>query len=93
MTTIFANTPLTGAAGSVRHTPAVTPAGEGIYALTSTGRDTQLSYILTRPSKLDEVQEELGLRERGSFVTSAKNPESGGPPNTNLPTPAKYPKE
>ncbi|KAI9676859.1 MAG: hypothetical protein M1817_006698 [Caeruleum heppii] len=76
-----------------RHTPSATPAGEGIYAITEVGNQTHLAYILTRPTKIDEVQEELGLRQRGSFVTSAKNPEVGGPSYANLPNPAKYSQE
>ncbi|KAI9828166.1 MAG: hypothetical protein M1826_006094 [Phylliscum demangeonii] len=73
-----------------RHTPAATPSGEGVYAITSTGRDSHLSYILTVPSKINEVQKELGLRERASFVASAKNPEVRGPANATLPNPAQF---
>ena len=40
-----------------RHTPAATPIGEGIYAITQTGRETHLAYILTIPSELGEVQQ------------------------------------
>ena len=40
----------------VRHTPAVTPVGEGVYAITTTGRESHLAYILTIPSELSEVQ-------------------------------------
>ncbi|KAI9843553.1 MAG: hypothetical protein M1837_006229 [Sclerophora amabilis] len=76
-----------------RHAPAVTPAGEGVYAITSTGRETHLAYILTTPTEMNEVQHELGLRNRGSFVTSAKNPEVSGPANASLPTPAKFSQE
>ena len=76
-----------------RHTPSATPAGEGVYALTDTGDVTHLAYILTRPSELSEVQRELGLRQRGSFVTSAKNPKVAGPSNTNLPQGAEYSEE
>ncbi|KAI9758266.1 MAG: hypothetical protein M4579_003125 [Chaenotheca gracillima] len=76
-----------------RHTPAVTPAGEGVYAITTTGRETHLAYILTIPSELSEVQKALGLRERGSFVTSAKNPQVGGPSYANLPKGAEFSKE
>lgn len=78
---------------STRHTNAVTPVGEGVYAVTTTGRESHLSYILTVPSKIDEVQKELGLRSRASFVVSVKNPEVRGPPNASLPNPAKYDKE
>ncbi|KAI9801673.1 MAG: hypothetical protein M1833_002355 [Piccolia ochrophora] len=76
-----------------RHAPSATPAGEGVYAITTTGRESHLAYILTRPSDLGEVQEEIGLRQRGSFVLSAKNPEVGGPSYANLPEGAKYSKD
>ncbi|KAI9723769.1 MAG: hypothetical protein M1812_001069 [Candelaria pacifica] len=76
-----------------RHTPSATPAGEGIYAITTTGRESHLAYILTVPSELGEIQKEIGLRERGSFVTSLKNPKYAGPANTNLPAGPAYPQE
>ena len=76
-----------------RHTPAAAPIGEGIYAITQTGRETHLAYILTIPSELGEVQQEVGLRQRGSYITSAKNPQSSGPANASLPQGAEYPQE
>ncbi len=76
-----------------RHTPAATPIGEGIYAITTTGRESHLAYILTIPAELSEVQQDIGLRERGSFVTSTKNPKYPGPANANLPKGPDYPKE
>ena len=75
------------------HTPAATPIGEGVYAITTTGRESHLAYILTIPSDLGEVQIDMGLRKRGSFVTSIKNPEQPGPANARLPRPPDYPKE
>ena len=33
----------------------------------------------------------VGLRQRGSYITSAKNPQSSGPANANLPQGAEYP--
>lgn len=77
----------------VRHTPAATPIGEGVYAITETGRETHLAYILTIPSELGEVQQGVGLRQRGSYFTSAKNPQSSGPANASLPQGAEYPQE
>lgn len=76
-----------------RHTPAATPIGEGVYAITKTGRETHLAYILTIPSELSEVQQEVGLRRRGSYITSAKNPKSSSPANASLPQGAEYPQE
>lgn len=76
-----------------RRTPAATPVGEGVYAITSTGRDSHLAYLLTLPEKLDEVQEELGLKKEGSFIISTKNPQHSGPANTQLPDGPGFPKE
>ena len=47
-----------------RHTPAATPIGEGVYAITDTGRDTHLAYILTIPSELGDVQQVRTLCRR-----------------------------
>jgi hypothetical protein len=76
-----------------RHTPAATPAGEGVYAITSTGRESHLAYILTLPEKLGELQREIGLKEKGSFIITTKNPEHPGPLNARLPKAPEYPKE
>ncbi|KAK4234808.1 hypothetical protein C8A03DRAFT_18358 [Achaetomium macrosporum] len=76
-----------------RHTPAATPAGEGVYAITSTGRESHLAYILTLPEKLGELQREIGLKEKGSFIITTKNPEHPGPANARLPKAPEYPKE
>jgi hypothetical protein len=76
-----------------RHAPAATPTGEGIYAITTTGRESHLAYILTIPAELGEVQKDIGLRKHGSFVASIKNPEQKGPANARLPKGPDYPKE
>lgn len=76
-----------------RHTPAATPVGEGIYAITTTGRENHLAYILTLPSELGEPQKEIGLRERGSFIVSTRNPAYDAPKNVALPQGADYPQE
>ena len=76
-----------------RHSPAMAPLAEGVYAITSTGRESHLAYILTIPSKISEVQEDIGLQQRGSFVTSVKNPSYPGPANANLPQGPEYPQE
>jgi len=77
----------------VRHTPAATPVAEGVYSITSTGRESHLAYIITIPSELSEVQKDVGLRGRGSFVTSVRNPKYEGPANTNLPKGPDYSQE
>ena len=76
-----------------RHTPAATPVAEGVYAITTTGRESHLAYIVTIPAELSEVQRDVGLSERGSFVTSIKNPQYPGPANTNLPQGPEFPQE
>ncbi|KAK0737359.1 hypothetical protein B0T21DRAFT_410811 [Apiosordaria backusii] len=76
-----------------RHTPAATPVAEGVYAITSTGRDSHLAYILTLPDKLGEVQKEIGLKEKGSFIISTRNPQYEAPKNARLPKGPEYPKE
>ncbi|KAM3072153.1 hypothetical protein ACMFMG_008610 [Clarireedia jacksonii] len=73
------------------HTPASTPIAEGIYAITSTDRESHLAYQITIPSSLSEVEEELGLNTKGSFVCSVKNPEAPSPANASVGNPAKYP--
>lgn len=75
------------------HTPAVTPIGEGVYAITTTGRETHLAYMLTIPSEIGDVQGEMGLQEKGSFVCSLKNPTASAPANASLPEGPEYPKE
>ena len=76
-----------------RHVAAPTPVGEGVYAITSTGRESHLAYILTIPSEPGEVQKEMGLKDKGSFITSTRNPEFPAPNNAQLPEGPKFPKE
>lgn len=82
----------TKAAGT-RHTPAVTPAAEGVYAITTTGRESHLAYMITLPSELGDLQTELGLREKGSFIISTRNPQYEAPRGTALPQGPDYPKK
>ncbi|KAI1808783.1 hypothetical protein F4811DRAFT_308 [Daldinia bambusicola] len=77
----------------VRHTPAATPVAEGIYAITSTGRESHLAYMVTLPENLGEVQKEIGLREKGSFIISTRNPQYEPPKGTALPQAPEYPKD
>jgi len=76
-----------------RHSPAMAPLAEGVYAITSTGRESHLAYILTIPSEIGEVQQDMGLQKRGSFLTTVKNASYSGPANTNLPQGPEYPQE
>lgn len=80
-----------------RTSPAVTPIGEGVYAITTTGQasaeTSHLAYMLTIPAEMGEVQEQMGLAAKGSFALSLKNPTQKGPSNTNLDTSADFPQE
>lgn len=68
-----------------RHTPAATPVGEGVYAITTTGRESHLVYMLSLPEKLGSAQHELGLKEKDSFILSTRNPKYEAPNNARLP--------
>lgn len=70
--------------------PAATPIAEGIYAITTTGRESHLAYHVTVP-EIGEVQKDLGINEKGSYVLSVKNPTASGPANATLDNPAEYP--
>lgn len=76
-----------------RHSPAATPVAEGVYAITSTGSNSHLAYILTVPEDLGEVQKELGLKQKGSFIISTRNPQYPAPANARLPKGPEYPEE
>lgn len=77
------------------HTPPVSTLAEGVYAITTTGRESHLAYHITIPSPFptdsNSVQQSLGLNEQGSYALSAKNPTASGPANASLDNPAKYP--
>ena len=75
------------------HSPPVTPLAEGVYAITTTGRDSHLAYMITIPNELGEVQKDVGIKESGSFVLSAKNPKFPGPANASLGKGPGYPQD
>ena len=83
------NTKTTG----VRHTPPATPVGEGVYAITTTGRASHLVYMLTIPQELGQAQKDLGLAEQGSYIVQVKNPTQKGPANASLPQGPEFPPE
>ena len=74
-----------------RHTPPATPVAEGIYAITSTGRESHLAYHITVPTPLGEIQKDIGLNEKGSYIATVKNPTVSAPGNVSLPKGADYP--
>ena len=78
-----------------RQTPPVTPIGEGVYAITSTGQrgESHIAYMLTIPQEPGQLQSDIGIRSQGSFIISLKNPTSKGPANASLPEGPGYPQE
>jgi uroporphyrinogen-III synthase len=77
-----------------RRTEPVAPVAEGVYAITRTeDRTCHLVYSTTIPSELGEVQEDLGIKDQGSFIISVKNPERSGPASAQLPQKPNFPKE
>jgi hypothetical protein len=73
----------------------ITPIGEGVYAITTTGTrsESHLAYMLTIPQQPGQMQEDMGIRSKGSFVLSLKNPEAKGPSYATLDHPAEFPKD
>ena len=78
-----------------RTNPAARPICSGVYAILQNEKDRQshLVYMITIPEKPDELQEEFGVHEKGSFVMSVRNPETPAPANFARKTPAEFPKE
>lgn len=76
-----------------RHSPAATPFGEGVYAITATGRESHMAYMLTLPETLGEVQTEIGLKGKGSWILSTRNPQYPAPQNAQLPEGPDFSKE
>lgn len=76
-----------------RHKPAPAPFGEGVYAITTTERESHLAYILTLPEEPGDLQKEMGLQEKGSYIISTRNPSYDAPKNVQLPEGPEYPKK
>ncbi|KAF2672219.1 hypothetical protein BT63DRAFT_191717 [Microthyrium microscopicum] len=89
----FPGSEYTTQTSGTRHQQPIMPVAEGVYSITQIERTSYLTYYLTIPSEIDEVQRELGLQSKGSFQVSVKNPERKGPAQARLPEKAKYPKE
>lgn len=79
----------------VRSDHPVTPIAEGVYAMTKAGNsdETHLAYNITIPKDPGEMQEDLGIGSKGSFVLSLKNPTVKGPANASLPQKPNFPQE
>ncbi|KAI5210046.1 hypothetical protein E4T39_00473 [Aureobasidium subglaciale] len=78
-----------------RTTHPITPMGEGVYAITATGTrsESHLAYMLTIPQEPGQMQEDVGIRSKGSFVLSLKNPTIKGPSYATLDQPAEFSKD
>jgi hypothetical protein len=74
-----------------RHSPDATPVGEGVYVLTTTGRESHLSYTATLPDTLGDLQHVLNFNRKGSFIISSKNPQYKRPEDARLPQGPDYP--
>ena len=77
---------------STSHVPSATPFAEGVYAITSTGRESHIAYEITAP-KIGELQKDLGVNEKGSYILSVKNPKAPSPANASIGNPAQYPEK
>lgn len=89
---LASNDYVTKTAGT-RHSPAATPIAEGVYAIITTGRESHLAYMLTLPEELGEVQIEVGLKKKGSWIISTRNPQYPAPSNAQLPGGPEFSKE
>lgn len=74
---------------------AAQPIGEGVYALVKhpTERSSHLAYHLTIPEHANEIQSEFGIKDRGSFIVSVKNPSAPAPQKAAIADPAEFSKE
>lgn len=77
-----------------RSVPPVSPAAEGIYFITSTGRNSHLAYHITAPDHVGDVQNDLGIKQFGGFVITVKNPTTDNSSGQNAPSNnADYPED
>ncbi|KAF7876790.1 hypothetical protein EAF04_001873 [Stromatinia cepivora] len=72
--------------------PPVRPIAEGVYAIVSTGRESHLAYHITYP-EISQIQKDLGIKAKGSFACSIKNPKAPSPANVKADHVAKYSEE
>lgn len=63
-----------------REVPAARPVGEGVYVLARHDDHTHLAYDLLQPEEPGEVQRELNLRPKASYIITVRNPEAPPPP-------------
>lgn len=68
----------------IRRIEPARPAGEGKYAIVEEDGNSYLTYALEFPEEAGEVQKELRIREKASYVLNIKNPETGAPAGLGL---------
>jgi len=65
--------------------PEARPAGEAVYVLARHGDHAHLAYELEFPKRPGEVQQELRIEKKASYIVAAKNPDAPSPPGVGLP--------
>ncbi|KAI9641284.1 hypothetical protein NHQ30_010085 [Ciborinia camelliae] len=65
---------------------------EGLYTISSNGRESHLSYHVTYP-EIPPTQGLSGIKKQGSYVCLIKNPKAPGPANSTHDTFPGYPEE
>ena len=76
-----------------REVSEIKPFAEGVYAIMHEARSSHLAYILTIPELIGDLQNDLGIRERGSWLVQSKNPKFPGPSYATLPKNPEYPEQ
>ena len=73
-----------------RHQPEARMAGEGTYRLLRHGTHTHLTYALTGPHELGEMQEDLRIQPEASYVVTVKNPARRADPDARADDPGAW---
>ncbi|HEX9400353.1 MAG TPA: hypothetical protein VF912_09610 [Anaeromyxobacter sp.] len=68
-----------------RFQPGARPAGEGVYAIVRHDDHSHLAYQLELPEERGDVQRDLEIKPKASYVVVVKNPEAATPPGAGLP--------
>ncbi|MDG5815455.1 hypothetical protein QA601_10220 [Chitinispirillales bacterium ANBcel5] len=68
-----------------RKLPAARAAGEGVYLLAVHHNHTHLAYSLELPRSPGDVQQELHIEEKASYIITVKNPQRPSPSGAGLP--------
>jgi hypothetical protein len=72
-----------------RHQPGARPAGGGSYAIVDHDGHSHLIYALEDPLRPGEVQHDLRIEPRASYIATVRNPEAGWAPGFGLPRQAR----